>query len=82
VFQKPTYLVRNFAMSIAERISSETLVPRVTIHLDCRSDSRRQALSRLGRALADQLSAESELPAIWAVGSVTPDDLSRFALGG
>ena len=71
-------------MSIAEQISSETLVPRATIHRDGSYDSRRQALAgcRLGRALADQLAAESELPAIWAGGSVTPDDLSRFAVGG
>jgi hypothetical protein len=71
-------------MSIAEQILSETLVPRATVQRDGRNDSRRQALagSRLGRALADQLSAESELPAIWAVGSVTVDDLNRFACGG
>ena len=71
-------------MSIAEPISSETLVPRTTVNRDGRSDLRRRALAgcRLGRALADQLSAESEQPAVWAVGSVTVDDLSRFASGG
>jgi hypothetical protein len=71
-------------MSIAERNSSELLVPRATVIRDGRGDARRQALAgcRLGRALADQLAAESEQPAIWAVGSVTADDLNRFASAG
>jgi hypothetical protein len=74
------YLRRKLAMSVAERSSSNALVPLATVHPDRRNDSRRQSLTgcRLGRALADDLSAESELPAIWAVGSVTADDFSRF----
>jgi hypothetical protein len=70
-------------MSIVERTPYEALVPRATAHGDGRGDFRRQALAgcQLGRALSEQLSADAEQSAIWAVGSVTLDDLGRFAPG-
>jgi len=70
-------------MSITERSPYELLVPRATASRDGRGDFVRRSLAgcRLGRALSEQLSAESEHPAIWAVGAVTLDDLGRFAPG-
>jgi hypothetical protein len=70
-------------MSIAERNPSELLVACTMENRDGRNEAPRQTPvgCRLARALAGRFRGESAEPAIWAVGSVTVDDLSRFARG-
>jgi hypothetical protein len=73
-------------MSIAVRSKSESYLDRAHSVRDAWSHAERRRRASLGcrlqRAFLRQLAGDPVQPEIWAVGSVTSDDLVRFVRCG